>query len=249
MKNFTKIILTSALLLLPSAFAGMESNLAALLQSRAGTVIKIVKVYDLESFKGVKFVSIEEIASSQRYPIFASSEGNSVIGYSNLFFSDSEKDNATIQDALKEIQNHNKGAKDKKLSEIFSQIPEKHYINLQSTGKNVSKTTVVITDPECPYCRGELKNIEEKLKETNIKILLAPVHARSAFIKSQIAMDRAANAKSDKERISILREVYAENYKIPEKARDMKTPLIDENVEKVYSNGLIRGVPFIFEMQ
>ncbi|MGP1579453.1 MAG: hypothetical protein ACTTH5_00285 [Wolinella sp.] len=248
MKFFAKIILTSALFLSTSALASMESNLAALLQSRAGMPIKIVKVYELESFKGVKFVSIEGVANAQRYPIFASNDGKSVIGYSNLFFTDNEKDNATIQNALKEIQNHNESAKDKKLNEIFSQIPENHYITLQSTGKNISKTTIVVTDPECPYCRNELKHIEEKLKETNIKILLAPVHERSAFIKSQIAMDKIARVKSDKERISILREVYAESYKISQKERDMKTPLIDENAEKIYGSGLIRGVPFIFEM-
>ena len=154
-----------------------------------------------------------------------------------------------VQNAIKEIQNFNETAKGKKLNEIFKSIPENRYVNLKSTGNNVKKTLVVVTDPECPYCRNEMKTIEEKLKDHHIKIILAPVGARTAFVKSQIAMDKIKEAKSDKEKISILREVYADSYKIPENLRNQPTKLIDENAEKIYSSGLIRGVPFVFEME
>ncbi|CAE10769.1 protein disulfide-isomerase [Wolinella succinogenes] len=248
-KTLLKVALASSLVASLALAKSFEENLEALVQTKTGMPIKVVKSYELEGFKEMKFVSVESATSGQRFPLFASLDGNNIIGFSNLFFTQNAKNDEIVQNAIKEIQNFNETAKGKKLNEIFKSIPENRYVNLKSTGNNVKKTLVVVTDPECPYCRNEMKTIEEKLKDHHIKIILAPVGARTAFVKSQIAMDKIKEAKSDKEKISILREVYADSYKIPENLRNQPTKLIDENAEKIYSSGLIRGVPFVFEME
>ncbi|MGP1450632.1 MAG: thioredoxin domain-containing protein [Wolinella sp.] len=240
------IALISSLMTTGAFAKSFEESLETLLKTQIGMPAKVVKSYDLEGFSGVKFVSVESATSAQRFPLFASKDGNSIIGFSNLFFTQSAKDNETIQQAIKEIQKFNESAKDRKLTEIFKSIPDERVVNLKSTNKNATKTYIIVSDPECPHCRSELKKIEEKLESGHVKYILAPVGARTAFVKAQIAMDEIKNAKSDNEKISSLRKVYAENYKVSDLNRATKE--IDEVAEKIYSSGLIRGVPFVFEM-
>lgn len=242
------VALASSLALSSLLAGAFEDNLQSLLQAKTGMSVKVVKSYPLEGLKELKFVAVESVASAQRFPVFASADGKNVIGFSNLFFTQSNKNDELIQNALKEIQNFNESAKSKKLTEIFNSLPKERYISLKSS-KSDAKTIFVVTDPECPYCRNEMKLIDEKLKENHINIVLAPVGARTSFVKSQIAMDKAKEAKNDKQKIAILKEIYSENYKIPENLRQQPTPLIEENAKAIFSSGLIRGVPFIFEME
>lgn len=119
-----------------------------------------------------------------------------------------------------------------------------------SLGNDPKKPTyVVFSDPECPYCRAELDKIESTLKEANIQMVLTPVHDKSALQKSFLAYKDALKAKSDSEKIKILRKYYAEGYKVADNAvSDEDVKKMDEFRNKYLSAG-VRSVPYIVNLE
>nr|MCR4941932.1 thioredoxin domain-containing protein [Campylobacter sp.] len=109
---------------------------------------------------------------------------------------------------LKNSKSYKKGIMDKilnaKLKDIYKNENPKRIISI---GKDKSKpTSVVFSDPECPFCREELASIEKRLKNENIKMILISVHGESALAKSYLIYEECAKAKSDSEKVKILRK-------------------------------------------
>ena len=85
----------------------------------------------------------------------------------------------------------------------------------------------IFSDPECPYCRDELAQVKEELKNYQVNYILTPVHGNSAFEKSALIYKESKKAKTDNEKIAILNKYYDANLK--------EYPKISkEEVEKVY---------------
>ena len=105
----------------------------------------------------------------------------------------------------------------------------------------------VFTDPECPFCRQHLANIEQELESRQINIILTSVHGESAFKKvAQIYLE-AKNAKTDSAKIAILRRYYAPNVKTPKVAqKDYEAAVA--LYEKYAAMGL-RSVPAFVEVE
>lgn len=105
----------------------------------------------------------------------------------------------------------------------------------------------VFTDPECPFCRQHLANIEQELESRQINIILTTVHGESAFKKvAQIYLE-AKNAKTDSAKIAILRRYYAPNVKTPKVAqKDFEAAVA--LYEKYAAMGL-RSVPAFVEVE
>ena len=102
----------------------------------------------------------------------------------------------------------------------------------------------VFTDPECPFCRQHLANIEQELETRQINIILTTVHGESAFKKvAQIYLE----AKTDSAKIAILRRYYAPNVKTPKVAqKDFEAAVA--LYEKYAAMGL-RSVPAFVEVE
>ena len=115
-----------------------------------------------------------------------------------------------------------------------------------SLGDKNKPLRYVFTDPECPYCREHLKNIERELKNYQLKLILTPVHARSAFEKSALIYKECAKAKTDKEKIAILRKYYDENIKSYPKVSEQEYQNMIKLYEKYRKLGLT-GVPMIID--
>lgn len=130
----------------------------------------------------------------------------------------------------------------KKLAQLLKTLDTSKIISI---GSDASKpTTYVFTDPLCPYCREALKHVEENLKETNLKVIFAPIpsHGDDAVAKSIAIQDEAKKAKSDADKIAIMKKYYAENAKAP-KVDDSKMKSEKALIEKIFQTGAIRGVP------
>lgn len=69
----------------------------------------------------------------------------------------------------------------------------------------------IFSDPECPYCRQHLANIDKDLQDYQLKIILTPVHGRSAFEKAALIYKESKNAKDDTAKIAILKKYFDEN--------------------------------------
>lgn len=120
--------------------------------------------------------------------------------------------------------------------------------NIITIGNDPKKPTIVVfSDPECPYCRAELDKIEATLKDSNVQMILTPVHDKSALQKSFLAYKDAAKAKSDSEKIKALRKYFAADYTVDEKAvSDEDVKKMDELRTKYLAAG-VRSVPFIID--
>lgn len=105
-------------------------------------------------------------------------------------------------------------------------------------------TEYMFTDPECPYCRAELAKIEQDLKEKNLKLIITPVHDRSALEKAASIYKEVAKAKTDSEKVKILRKYYAPAAKVEKgSVSDADVAKMEELRSKYFSAGL-RSVPY-----
>lgn len=130
---------------------------------------------------------------------------------------------------------------DKKVSVVYKSESKDNIISLGNDSKKPTK--VMFSDPECPYCRAELAQIEKHLKTENIKIILTPVHDISSLEKSHLIYKETATAKSDSDKVKILRKYFAEDAKVPENSvSEKEVAKMNELRQKYFSAG-IRSVP------
>lgn len=117
--------------------------------------------------------------------------------------------------------------------------------NIIAVGHDKNKPTeVMFTDPECPFCRAELAKIEQDLKVKNLKMILTPVHGKSSLEKSFLIYKEVAKAKTDSEKIKIMRKYYDPKAKVPEGS--VSEAQIDqmENLRQKYFAAGVRSTPF-----
>lgn len=244
-KFLSRTVLISAVVTSLAYADKFSDNLEKLIKEKTQMEVKVIDKKPLKDISGLNIVTIHSMQNNQRFPIFANSDGTSVIGYSNLYFTQEKSSEESVQKALNDIQAYNDQSKEKDLETLFSSFGDEYYVTLK--GKS-DKVTIVVTDPECPYCRKELANVEEKLKETTLKLIIAPVHGKSAFIKGQLILDESKKAKNNKEKIEIFKKYFDENYKLTDKQNSIEPELVNESAKKIFASGLVRGVPFLFEM-
>lgn len=96
----------------------------------------------------------------------------------------------------------------------------------------------VFSDPECPFCREQLEQIKDELKNYQINYILTPVHGKSAFEKSALIYKESKKAKSDDEKIAILKKYYDPNIKSYPKVSDAELKQIFSLYEKYRALGL-----------
>ena len=193
--------------------------------------IQVMARNHVDGIEGMDFVTlaITDGKRSQKLSIFTKDD---------LIFPDviSIKKGGSIKEMLEmsELQ--------KQLSPIYQQEDKKNIITLGNDPKK--ETLVVFTDPECPYCRQELAQIEQRLTTNNLKLIMTPVHPRSSLEKSLLIYNETAKVKTDAEKIKIIRKYYDENVKYDQKFSDKEVSRIEELKAKYFGAGL-KGVPLI----
>lgn len=132
----------------------------------------------------------------------------------------------------------------KSLSAIY---PKEASENIIKIGNDSKKPTLVIfTDADCPFCRKEMSKIEERAKVANIEIVMTSVHGDEGHAKSAKIYEECKNAKTDADKIAILRKYYAENQGVPTdvKPEDVKKA---KDLATKYQSAGVTGVPFLIE--
>ena len=130
----------------------------------------------------------------------------------------------------------------KGISKIYKDEDKANIIVLGSDPKK--PTIIMFSDPECPYCRAELAKIETTLKDSNVEIVLTPVHDISSLQKSSLIYKDAKAAKSDSDKVKILRKYYAEDYNVDDKSVSKDDVAKIDNLRKKYFAAGVRSVPF-----
>lgn len=130
-----------------------------------------------------------------------------------------------------------------KIKEVYKNEDPKNIIVLGNDPKK--PTEVMFSDPECPYCRLELKTLEKRLEKENLKIILTPVHEESSLAKSYLIYKESAKAKSDSEKVKILRKYFDENFQVKAESITPENIVEMDKLRQKYFSAGVRSVPKI----
>lgn len=228
-----KRLLPTALLAATSMFAATDAQIIAYFQNQVKNPALTITV---ESRQGVEGLNGYDMVNAQ-ITDGAQSQVITVFTKDDLIFPDiiDLKSGSSIKQAIEAK------ALTTNLKKIYTAEDPALIISLGNDPKK--ETLVKFTDPECPYCRQELAQVEEKLKHYNLKYIFASVHGRSSLEKEVLIYAQTAAAKSDEEKITILRKYYAEDATIDANVSDEEVAKMDA-LRKKYLGAGIKGVPF-----
>lgn len=131
------------------------------------------------------------------------------------------------------------------LSKVFNAENEENIIKL---GNDKDKPTMLVfTDAECPYCRKEMEQIEERLKTRNIEMVMISVHKDSGHSKSAMIYKDMKTAKTDADKIKILRKYYDDKLPSQEKQAGADNIAKMKALAAKYHAAGVDSVPFIIE--
>ncbi|MDX1809244.1 MAG: thioredoxin fold domain-containing protein [Sulfurospirillaceae bacterium] len=143
------------------------------------------------------------------------------------------KTNVSLKDEMRRVQIN------KNISEVYKKEDKKNIISIGHDPKK--ETLVIFSDPECPFCKKELDNIENELTKYNVKMIFTPVHDRNSLAKSYLIYKYIKNAKTDKEKIATIRKYF--DSETDEKVSDANVKKIDDLRQKYFAAG-INGTPY-----
>lgn len=227
--------------------AGVEENIVQMLQKQTGKKVSVTEIVSLSSQSNLKIVVIEDLETKYKIPMLATKDGGLVVGLSNVFFSDNEKDAALINKTYEQAQAFNLQQQNSvKLNALFDSIPDDYVISIPSTAKNNQKITYIVSDPSCPHCQDELKQIDSRLKESNVKIIIVGFLGKGSITKAALIQEKIKSVKTPAEKISTLQKIYAPSYQA-EGSKDREVKKVENITQKILESNLIKFVPYIYE--
>lgn len=223
--------------------ASFEDTIKDLIEKQTGTKVNVVSTQDFKDNKNLKIAVIEVINNSQQLPVITTKDGSMIIGVSNIFFTSSSDDESIVKGVADKIIENNKNSQQKAASSIIKQLKPSQYVSIKSSSKN-AKTYFIISDPNCGYCREELKSIDEKLKTHNVNMIPVGMLGEDSTKKSAYILSKVSSNMSDKDKVKLFKEVYSNNFKAP---KNIDISKVSETTKFIFSTGIINGVPFIYE--
>ncbi|MDR1461130.1 MAG: hypothetical protein LBI78_05745 [Campylobacteraceae bacterium] len=205
---------------------------------------EIVSVNKLKSIEGLSVV-IFKSKEGQAIPLYASNDGKSFLPVPNYYYFSNQEDFTLLSKIFEDVENINKQAVSKNVDALFASLPKEAFVLINSKEKTDNLLTIV-TDPDCPYCRNELKGIKDRLKTSHIRMVFAPVHDEKAFIKSALILEETKKLKpSDTDKIIAVFEKYYQDVDVSDNTIDTK--FVHENADEIFKSGFIRAVPYLHE--
>lgn len=233
-----------------NAFGGtIEENLKKLVAEKTRQSVDIESVQPLNGDKSVFVALLRDKKSGNLIPIVTNQEGNQLFVLTDMFFSQNDADARLVRNILHQAQEeNNKNMSQDAIVELLKSIPDDYLIKIPSYSKDAKTITFIISDPMCPHCQEELRHINKRLKDSDVYMVeVAFLGVQSKYKASEI-LSRINKLKTAKEKIDLLNQVYATSY--TSNSSDLKENQKVENItKKIADSGLIRGVPFVYEVK
>ena len=143
-----------------------------------------------------------------------------------------------------------KDARDAAAIELLKSIDPARFAYIESFDKNNPYVTYIVGDPECPYCAEEMKRITKHLRNGNVKLIFAPVHGKSAFIKSALILKqlKALSPSDQKGAIDVIEKYYNKDAQVSD--ADVSKAELDAvyaDTKTLFSKGAIKSVPYVIK--
>lgn len=121
---------------------------------------------------------------------------------------------------------------------------EKQLISLGDANK---PKIYVFSDPMCPHCQAHLARISEELKQYQVNFVLVGIFGEPSFNKIAQINTEIKNAKTDEQKLAILKKYYDKNTKIPQ--ADKKAYEEAVALSEKYAKLGLRSVPTFVELK
>ncbi len=247
-KKFWQFLLAAALSM-SLAQAGMEDNLLKLIKDRTKQDVSIDSTHVLSGDGNFVVALLKDKASGNLIPVVTNKNGNLLFVLTDIFFTQNDKDMQIVRDVLYKVQNHNNKIINKEaITKLLESIPSDYVIKIDSTTPGVKKNTYIVSDPSCSHCQEELRHINERLKDSNVYMVEVAFLGPQSRDKSAEILARVKNAKTTKEKVALLQEVYATAY-VAKNPSEKELKKVENITKKIADSALIKGVPFIYEME
>lgn len=210
---------------------------------------KKIKFENLHNIGDAKILygDILIIDQNVKAPVLISADGRIVTSIGSLFLA-SKKDGQIVSRAAKSVISYNKNNKNltkkKSLYELIGKIPSEYIVDIPAKN-STNSVTIIVSDPECPYCRKELSHLKEKMINSNIKMIFVPVHGKSSLQKAQLILDNIDKNSTTTQKIDVLKKYFDKSYKMTSSDSKVSTNKIYSIKKMVMKETGIRGVPFI----
>ena len=103
-----------------------------------------------------------------------------------------------------------------------------------------------MADPNCGYCKEEFRKIDERLKTQNVNMVMVGILGEDSLKKAASVMSKVKSSDKEKTKLNALKEVFSNNFKAP---KSIDTTAIKETSDFLFKSGVIRGVPYIYEVK
>jgi len=226
----TKKLILATSMLSTSLFAATDAQIVEYFKAQipVPTVkVTVTSRIAIDDVKGMDYVSIDLSDGSRVQKVSVFTQGDLIFPDVISVKSGSFKEKLDKQKLIKELANLYK-KEDKQNILVLGNDPKK-------------ETLIKFTDPECPFCRKEVAQIEEKLKTYNLKYIFTPVHDRSSLEKAILIYKQAGAAKTLDEKIKIVKKYF--NGDVDAKVTDEEVARVEKTRKKYFAAGL-KGVPF-----
>lgn len=212
--------------------------------------VEIITLDRLKGVEGLNFVTAK--IDGNVISALATSDGKGFMALSDFYVLNDPDDKKLVDERMKIAKANAKAEQEKIVHEIIKTIPKSRFIKIQSFNPNNKFTTYMITDPECPYCRDEMERMVKWLRNANVKIIFAPVHGKSAYTKSALMLNKSKdiNSSDQEAMMKLLAKYYDENAAVDDNlVTQEERDLVLEDAKKLFSKGVIKGVPFSFTVE
>ncbi|AWK61628.1 conserved hypothetical protein [Helicobacter cinaedi PAGU611] len=193
----------------------------------------IISSSDLAS--GLSMIIID--VNNQQVPFLATNDGKFIFEPNALLIQDKAVQ-TKIQGFYKDFYEKEKAKINIKLQEVFKK-QSANVFHFKSQ-KNGVKTIYVVSDANCPYCQKEFANLNKRLEDANVELLVVGFLGEDSMLKAANALkNKSGNQAKD---IAMLAKLYEPK----RKATSMDTKLAQELTQAVADTG-VRSVPYIIE--
>lgn len=236
----------AAPLILSLAMLGLaKASVVEMIKKQTGQEVVVVNQMPLKQDPSLKVVVLKEVATGFRVVSITNKEESFLVAIEAGFFTSNDEDRGVIISEIQSAYNYNASLKTRDtVKGIIDKLPAGYAITLSSTNPNPSKMFYIVSDPLCPHCQSELKELDKKLEKGDVHMIVVGGLGKESIKRAAEIQSLIKTAKTDKDKIKTLSTLYDPKYKSSKK---VDTKVVEEVTRSLMGEGKVEGVPYIIE--
>ncbi len=227
-----------------SLYAGEKENALDLLQKQSGRKLSLISFEPLES-SSLSLMVVQDSMNGYRTALLVENKTQNII-VAGFFFSKNNQNRLKVVKAIESVESYNfKIQNATAFKNLFKSIPSDYAIKLEGNGK---KLTYIISDPMCPHCQEDMKNIESRLQNGSVILIPVAFMGQESLLRTAEIISKIKTAQTTKQKISLLKEVYSRIHKA-ETSDNASIQRVKDITSKIEKSNLIQSVPFVYDVE